>query len=121
MTLTDSKSLGKHLLIDFYGCNRNILSNTQKVRDLLLEVARISKVTIVTDVFHTFNPHGVSGVVVIAESHLAVHTWPEHRCASVDVFTCNERISLETIVSHLKHHFSATRVVTAQYARGMMD
>ena len=68
------KSLGRHLLLDFYECSFESLNSKEPIRKAMLEAAGRSLATIVTDVFHNFNPQRVSGVAVIAESHLAIHT-----------------------------------------------
>jgi S-adenosylmethionine decarboxylase proenzyme len=85
-------ALGTHLLIEFYNCDREILNDEKVITKLFVDAARKAKATVVEQVFHKFNPHGVSGVVVISESHLAVHTWPEYGYAAVDVFTCGTEI-----------------------------
>ena len=58
----------------------------------MVEAAKRAEATIIDVVFHEFNPFGISGVVVIAESHLSIHTWPEHRYAAVDIFSCGETL-----------------------------
>lgn len=70
----ESKALGRHLLIEFYGCSAAIIDSEASVREAMLEAARRANATIVAEVFHSFSPQGVSGVVVIAESHVAVHS-----------------------------------------------
>jgi S-adenosylmethionine decarboxylase len=78
-----------HMLLELHGCDAELLNNPEALKGLLLEAVRRGHGTIVTDVFHTFSPHGVSGVVVIAESHVAIHTWPEAGFVTVDVYVCN--------------------------------
>ena len=80
--------LGRHLLAEFSGCEAQILSNLAQVTQAMLRAAAASGATIITHSFHHFSPHGVSGAVIIAESHLAIHTWPEHGFAAVDFFSC---------------------------------
>src|SRR6267154_3556242 len=87
------RSLGRHLLIELYHCDSKILNDVHKVEAIMVEAAKHAKARIVDVVFHTFNPHGISGVVVIAESHLAIHTWPEHGFASVDIYTCGSSVN----------------------------
>ena len=81
-------ALGRHLLVEFTGCEPTALADLDGVTAAMLEAARASGATIVTHSFHHFSPHGVSGAVIIAESHLAIHTWPEHGFAAVDFFSC---------------------------------
>lgn len=84
--------LGKHLLVEFTDCDRKKLNDLKQMEAILIESARKAGATIVDSVFHLYNPHGVSGVVVIAESHMSIHTWPEYGYAAVDFFTCGERV-----------------------------
>ncbi|WP_243293380.1 adenosylmethionine decarboxylase [Geothrix mesophila] len=83
-----ASALGRHLLVEYTGCDAAILADLERITTAMLEAARASGATIVTHSFHHFSPHGVSGAVIIAESHLAIHTWPEHRFAAVDFFSC---------------------------------
>src|SRR5713226_8642681 len=70
-------ALGRHLLLELFDCDLESINNLEGVKGALVEAARRAQATIVDVVFHEFNPFGISGVVVIAESHLAIHTWPE--------------------------------------------
>ncbi len=71
-------ALGRQVLVEFYQCDQAAMNDANQIRQVLLEGVCCSGATIVSDTFHTFNPFGVSGVVVIAESHVAIHTWPAH-------------------------------------------
>ena len=82
------KTVSRHLIAEFYGCASEALDQIAVVREHLMAAAREVGATVVNDAFHRFSPMGVSGVVVIAESHLAVHTWPGRGYAAVDIFTC---------------------------------
>lgn len=82
------------------------------------EAARVVGATVVQSVFHQFNPQGLSGVVVIAESHLAIHTWPEFRCASVDLYTCSNEIDPRPGFDYLSDMFGARRVDVLSLPRG---
>ena len=85
-------ALGRHILAEFYECDTDILNDAQRIENYMKRAALECGATIVSSTFQTFNPHGVSGVIVIAESHLAIHTWPEYGYAAVDVFTCGETV-----------------------------
>ena len=113
------QALGRQILVEFYDCNRDILNGEESIRDILLEGVRRSGATIVSDTFHTFSPHGVSGVVVIAESHVAIHTWPEHGYAAVDIFTCGETIDPWIIQKYLETEFEAGNVSSMEMKRGL--
>lgn len=88
-----SEVLGKHLIIEYYGCPSDILNDQVFLEKSLREAALISGAKIRSVNFHTFNPPGVSGVVIIEESHLTIHTWPEKGYAAVDIFTCGEKMN----------------------------
>lgn len=112
------ESLGRHFLIEYYGCDLEAINDQDTVREAMLEAARRGNATIVADVFHLFNPHGISGVVVIAESHVAIHTWPEHRCVAIDIFSCSDKMIPELIEKYLKEAFKAQDVVIQEIERG---
>ena len=83
--------LGQHVLAEFFECDPNILNSIDKVEKYMIDAALECGATIVQKCFHMFNPYGVSGVVIISESHLAIHTWPELGYAAVDLFTCGDK------------------------------
>ena len=109
--------LGKHILGEFFEC-ANLPSDPDHLREQMENVAELIGATIVQSVFHEFNPHGLSGVVVIAESHLAIHTWPEYRCASVDLFSCS--VSLDPLpgLKYLATEFQAAQNNVLEVPRG---
>jgi S-adenosylmethionine decarboxylase len=113
------KILGQHLLVEFYDCNRAVLNSQSLIRTHMEEAAITSNATIVQSVFHTFNPHGVSGVVVIAESHLAIHTWPEYNYAAVDLFTCGTGVNPYAAFEYLKDSLEAAHFTTREFHRGL--
>src|SRR3954462_5397247 len=90
-------ALAQHTLLEMHECDPARLRDTEALRPLVLEAIRASGGTVVTEIFHNFSPHGVSGVVVIAESHVAIHTWPEHGYAAVDIFSCGTKLDHERI------------------------
>lgn len=82
------KTIGRHLIAEFYGCHPATLDDPDTIRRRMLEAAEKVGATVVGEVFHRFSPQGVSGSVVIAESHLSIHTWPETGYVAVDIYTC---------------------------------
>jgi len=115
------RSLGHQIVAEFYSCDREILNDVDFVRNAMLEAARRTGATIVTETFHHFSPHGVSGAVIIAESHLAIHTWPEFGYAAVDLFTCGDSVSSEIGFNHLRQELKAGHVSTMELHRGQVD
>jgi len=84
------KVLGRHLIVELADCDRAVLDDPRRLQTHLEEAVRRSGATMVKAVFHRYNPQGVSGVIVIAESHVSLHTWPEYGYAAVDFFTCGD-------------------------------
>ena len=81
---------GIHLLGEWYGCPANEkLTQADALRALCRRVVEDAGLTIVGDRFHQFEPQGVTGTVLLAESHLAIHTWPESGFVTLDVYVCN--------------------------------
>ena len=113
-------ALGQHTLVEFERCDAVILADCAAVRRILLTAAERAHATVVTDTFHMFSPHGVSGVVVIAESHLTVHTWPEHGYAAVDIFTCGRIIQPQLMVDYIGQQVRAGSTKTLTVARGVV-
>ncbi|MFH2011014.1 MAG: polyamine aminopropyltransferase [bacterium] len=95
------QGLGKHILAEFYGCDFEKLNDPELLKTASLDAVRRSGATIMSHHFKVFEPQGVSGVIVIAESHLSFHTWPEHGYAAVDYFTCGDRIDIHLAVDVL--------------------
>ena len=115
------KQLGNHLLIEYYDCDSEVLKNTSLIEKHMIEAAKIAQATIVESVFHTFSPWGVSGVVVIEESHLTIHTWPEYKYAAVDLFTCGNTIKPWADFKFLEGKLKAKRADLTEISRGIVD
>jgi S-adenosylmethionine decarboxylase len=111
--------LGKHLLAELLNCDEKCLNNLEFIKHALLSAAKISHLTVVKHFFHEFSPYGISGVVIIAQSHLTIHTWPEHGYAAVDIFTCCER-DVRKSIDYLKEAFSAERALVYELQRGIV-
>ena len=114
------KALGQHLILELYGCSAETLSSVADVQDAMIKGARAAGATIIDSIFHHFEPYGVSGVVVIAESHFAIHTWPEHNFASVDLFTCGEKTRPWEAFKTVKKMFKATHFSVMKLERGLL-
>jgi len=113
-------TLGRHLLLELNGCNPKLLNDIKRVEEILVAGARIAKATIVGTHFHQFSPFGISGVVVIAESHVAIHTWPEHGYAALDIFTCGETLSPEAAAQYFVDKFQARHPALFELKRGII-
>ncbi len=114
-------ALGRHVLIEFYGCPSDIIENNALIEKFMRGAADYSGATIVESVFHHFNPYGVSGAVIIAESHLTIHTWPEYGFASVDVYTCGDSVNPWKAADYLSEKLQAKKTESFEVPRGMVD
>ncbi|MFO8034163.1 MAG: adenosylmethionine decarboxylase [Candidatus Bipolaricaulota bacterium] len=112
------KALGKQLVVEMWECERNI-NDPDALRKALQEGVDKAQATALSIQVHTFNPSGVSGVAVIAESHISVHTWPELDYAAVDVFTCGEKALPEAALDVLRDLFRPQRVDVLEIRRGI--
>lgn len=113
--------LGRQVLAELFECDKNKLNDLDYVKKAMIETAVEANATIVGYKFHKFAPQGVSGVVIIAESHLAIHTWPEHGYAAVDIFTCGSRTEPRLALKFLQSAFRSKRVKHRELRRGAIE
>jgi S-adenosylmethionine decarboxylase len=113
------ESLGRHLLLELHDCSSEVLNSLESVKTAMVDAAKRAEATIIDVVFHEFNPFGISGVVVIAESHLSIHTWPEYRYAAVDIFSCGDTINPAEAAKYLVEQFQASRASCVEVKRGV--
>lgn len=116
-----TKALGRHLLLELYECPSEILNDTGIIQQIMIDVAKAVHATIIDTSFHHFSPFGVSGVVLIAESHFTIHTWPEYGYAAVDIFTCDEELNHEKSKALLIERFAAKRHQSKFILRGEIE
>lgn len=113
--------LGRHILVELYGSPASVLDDVIRIEACMVRAARAANATVINTSFHRFSPYGVSGVVVIHESHLSIHTWPEHGFAAVDLFTCGDTINPWTAYEVLKSDLKATHGTTREIDRGHLN
>ena len=111
--------LGCQLVAELYGCDAGLLDDLDAITRLMLEAASASGATIVGHRIHRFSPHGVSGVVIITESHLTIHTWPEYGYAAVDIFTCGVTVQPMIAVEQLREALRAESFKVTAIPRGL--
>ena len=113
-------ALGRHLLLELKDCNQERLNDLDFIRDTLLTAAITSGATVLGESFHPFSPQGISGVVIIAESHLSIHTWPEHDYAAADIFTCGTTVKPEIAAEILIERLGARDHSVTEIQRGLL-
>ncbi|MDD2564742.1 MAG: polyamine aminopropyltransferase, partial [Salinivirgaceae bacterium] len=114
-------ALGKHILVEFNGCKPEIMNDVSFIEKSMVDAAVKSGATVINSTFHHFSPYGVSGVVVIQESHLAIHTWPEYGYAAVDLFTCGDTVNPWVSFDELKTRFGAKNYSALELKRGSVN
>ena len=112
------ESIGTHCIVDLYDCPKELLNDESFVKDALREAVGQGMATLLGEVSHKFHPQGVTALGLIAESHVAIHTWPEFGYAAVDVFTCGNRASAEKACVHLTKLLKAGRHALRKVERG---
>ena len=115
------RTLGTHLLVELNDCDPALLDDMELVKQVLLVAAAEAGATIVGEVFHKFAPVGVTGIVCIAESHISIHTWPEHAYAAVDIFTCGDDFKPHKAASRIAESLQSTQRDITEFKRGAVS
>lgn len=113
--------VGHHYVAEGSGCKPEIIGRVETVEQILVRAAEIAGVTVWSISFHRFSPNGVSGVVVISESHLSVHTWPEYGYVALDIFTCGNDAKPEAAVQYALKEFGAASMHITEITRGLEE
>lgn len=111
-------SLGRHIIAELYNCDVEKINDVSFVESAMLGAAQTAGATVINSTFHHFSPFGVSGVIVIQESHFSIHCWPEYRYASIDIYTCGDTVNPWMAYEHLKSNLGASHGSTLELSRG---
>jgi S-adenosylmethionine decarboxylase len=114
------KAIGRHLILEMWGCNQN-LDSVEATEGALREMVDALDVTLLDLKVYPFSPVGVTGMAIVSESHLVIHTWPEYGYAAVDLFTCGEKRHPEAAVPVLRKYFAPASVQVMEMTRGQLD
>jgi S-adenosylmethionine decarboxylase proenzyme len=107
-------------LVELQDCNKEVLNDPGFLRDAMVRAAIDCGATVLSESFHHFSPQGVSGVVIIAESHLSIHTWPEYGYAAVDIFTCGTSVEPRKAAEALIEKLEAKNHSMREIQRGVL-
>ncbi len=113
-------NLATHVHLELWGVEGALLDDPPRLEQVLLAAAAAAKCTVLGSVKHHFTPHGASVVVLVAESHLSIHTWPEHGYAAADILTCGETLPEEGVNS-LIALMKPARSEVRRYERGLVQ
>ena len=109
--------VGKHCILELYECDQFRLNDEEFVRETVASASKIAGATLIKMITHTFEPQGVTGLALLAESHISIHTWPESRYAAIDVFTCGKQTIPEKACQLLAKDFCATKYSLRSFSR----
>jgi S-adenosylmethionine decarboxylase len=109
--------VGKHCILELYACDADKLNDESFIRTTIATAAREAGATVLQLISHRFQPQGVTGLVLLAESHLSIHTWPESGYAAVDVFTCGDHTMPERACLALVHALAAGHYKLSSFRR----
>ncbi|HEX9921163.1 MAG TPA: adenosylmethionine decarboxylase [Anaerolineae bacterium] len=119
--LQPGRKLGKHAIIDLSGCNSEIIRDCKLIHNTLVEAAKMARLTVIGIMDHRFMPEGYTAVLMLEESHLSIHTWPEHNYASIDLYSCNLQTDFQVVIDFLANEFQATVTEVAFLERGFSE
>src|SRR5437870_7737691 len=114
-------TIGHHYIAEASGCKPDVIGKVEAVERILVRAAEVAGVQVWSISFHRFDPNGVSGVVVISESHMSLHTWPEVGYVALDIFTCGDTAKPERAVQWALKAFGATNVHITEVTRGLEE
>ncbi|MFD1018997.1 adenosylmethionine decarboxylase [Thalassobacillus hwangdonensis] len=112
-------TMGRHVISELWNCNNDKLNDMAYIEKVFVDAALRAGAEVREVAFHKFAPHGVSGVVIISESHLTIHSFPEHGYASIDVYTCGDRIDPNVAADYIAESLEAKRNESVEVPRGM--
>ncbi len=112
--------LGYNIFADMYGCDANLLDSIKYLRRLLKGAADTGNMHIVKVFFHRYYPQGITGLVIVKESHIALHTWPEYAFASVDIFLCGNNSDPYKTLKHIENGLKPSKIIIKSVERGVI-
>ena len=115
-----AKTLGLHILADLYGVNPDLIDRVEDVKHLLETAVKVANLTKISSHYYQFQPHGATGVILLAESHISIHTWPEHGLATVDVYTCGDPSKAYKAMDYIISTLEPVRVDKQVHERGLL-
>ncbi|OEH91870.1 adenosylmethionine decarboxylase [Bacillus solimangrovi] len=113
------ETMGRHVIAELWDCNTDKLNDMDLIERIFVDAALKAGAEVREVAFHKFAPHGVSGVVIISESHLTIHSFPEHGYASIDVYTCGDRIDPNVAAEYIAEALEAKTNENIEVPRGM--
>lgn len=111
-------TLGRHIILEMWGCCKDVIDNADGIKEILTGATEAMNATLVDVVCHRFSPYGATGVAILAESHISIHTWPEYGYAATDIFICGNTINPHNAASYIIQAFQAKETSLLELKRG---
>jgi len=115
--LNGQLKLGEHYICDLSNCDQERLMDARRSRDLFYQAVFESGLTIVSEGYYEFSPHGFTCFLLLAESHASLHAWPEHGYCAIDLFTCNLDLDIQPLINRLQVMFGAADISVRKIER----
>ncbi len=112
------ENIGVHLIVEFWGGKQ--IKNPKKFEELLIGAAKAAKANVLKVNTHKFSPHGITGVVLLSESHITFHTWPEAKYLALDIFTCGKKCRPYNALKYFKEKIKPKKVQVMEIKRGLI-
>jgi S-adenosylmethionine decarboxylase len=116
-----AKTLGVHIVADFYGCDPEVLKSADRMAEVFERAVKHANLTKLSSYYHQFEPFGATGVVVISESHLSFHTWPEHGYVAIDVYTCGDHENAFKAFDYIVEELNPEKIEKEVHFRGVVN
>ncbi|MGR3218992.1 MAG: adenosylmethionine decarboxylase [Candidatus Anammoxibacter sp.] len=111
-------TVGRHFIVEMWGCDTKMINDPERVMDILHRAASDARATVIKSIFHRFSPTGVTGVAILAESHISIHTWPDEGYVAADIFTCGTNTDPALGVQSLIDGFKPENSSSREFQRG---
>lgn len=111
-------TVGVQIIADLYGIDEDLISESGKLYDIIENAVKVGKLTKISSDYYQFQPRGVSGIVLLAESHLSFHTWPEHGLVTLDIYTCGDPENADAAFNYIVSVLAPTSVEYKKLSRG---
>ena len=112
------ENIGLHLIVEFWGGKK--IEDPKKFEEILVGAAKAARATVLKVNTHKFLPHGVTGVVLLSESHITFHTWPEFEYLALDIFTCGKKCNPYKALEYFKEKIKPKNVQVMEIKRGLI-
>ncbi len=113
------KIVGVHLLVELYGCDPSLIADAEVFKEKIEKIAKEAELTVLKSYHHQFHPYGVTSLMLLAESHLFVHTWPEYNYIAADIFTCGDERKAYKALELMIKEFKAKDIKKIEIKRGI--